>query len=70
MFVLKRTLGMLFFGIALFILLVGLGVFEANPTNQSIFDSPEASGRLVGGIVFAAIVGVLGAWLWQKPKVA
>ena len=64
----KGITGTILLSLALLCLLVGFGVLGSQSPQESILDSPEASGRLVGGLLPALLLAAGGIWLWQKPN--
>lgn len=64
--IIKIIIGSICLIIALAMVLSTFGILGAS--EESILDSPQASGQLIGNLIPAAILGAIGAWLWQKPK--
>lgn len=68
--VITRLCATVLFSLALLLALTGVGALGGGKGQSSVFDSPEASGKLIAGILPALILCVGGAWLWQRPKQA
>ena len=68
MHIVKRIVSAAFTLLAIAILAVSFGVGGDGRTSQSVFDSPEASGRLLGTMIPIALFGVIGIWLLFSKK--
>ncbi len=66
--IVSRIAGTVLFALAVLLVLVGLGVLGADKSHASVLDSPEASGRMIGGLLPALILFAGSVWLWQRPK--
>ncbi len=68
MTVLRRIAGTILLLLALMVVIIGLQQPGKTKAAAGVLDSPEASGALVGTFMFAIVLCIGGAWLWQKPK--
>ncbi len=63
-----RFLGTLLFAVALLWVLSGFGVVGQSEVPSNVAESPEASGKMLGVLLPAALFAGLGLWCWQKPR--
>ena len=68
MHIVKRIVGAVFVSLAIGILIVGFSGNGNNGASQSIADSPEASGRLLGTMIPVVLFGAIGVWLLFSRK--
>jgi hypothetical protein len=61
-------IAVMLFGFALLLVLAAFGFVGAHPTAGNPLDTPEASGRIIGGLLPAVVLSAGGVWLWQKYK--
>jgi hypothetical protein len=66
--VLYKLAGTMLFALAIMLVSIGSGLIGADPSEASILDSPEASGRIAAMAIPALLLCAGGAWLWQRPK--
>ena len=63
MHIVKRIFGIAFTLLAVALLVVPFGAGGDDGTSQSVLDSPNASGRLLGTMIPVVFFGVIGIWL-------
>ncbi|MCO8120753.1 hypothetical protein NHH03_03315 [Stieleria sp. TO1_6] len=63
MHIIKRVIGAALTLFAVVILAIGFGSGGYNSVSQSVLDSSETSGRLLGIMIPVMLFGVLGIWL-------
>jgi hypothetical protein len=68
MHIVKRIVGAAFALLAVAFLAVSFGAGGDDGTSQSVLDSPEASGRLLGTMIPVVLFGVIGIWLLLSKK--
>lgn len=66
MTVLRRVVGLAFLLVAIAVLVVGSGLLSND--GESVLDSPEASGQMLGIIIPVALLGAIGIWLLFSRK--
>jgi ABC-type Na+ efflux pump permease subunit len=68
--ILKRVLGVGLILLAILFLFVGLGAGGSEGPTQSIVDSPEESGKLIGTLIPVVLFGASGLWcLFSNARV-
>ena len=68
MHIVKRIIGAVLTLLAIGILIAGFSGGGSEGASQSILDSPEASGRLLGTMIPVVLFGVIGIWLLFSKK--
>ncbi|MBW3595816.1 MAG: hypothetical protein KY475_00920 [Planctomycetes bacterium] len=68
MYIAKRIVGAAFTLLAVAILLVRFGSSGSEYASQSILDSPQASGPMLGTLIPVTLFGAVGAWLLFSRK--
>ena len=64
----KRIVGVAFILFAILFLAIGLVSKGGDGISQSILESPEASGRLLGTMIPVVFFGAIGLWLTLSKK--
>ena len=64
----KKVIGAVSMLLAVLFLVVGLKNVTGNGQSQSVLDSPEASGQMIGTLIPVVLFGVIGAWLAFSNK--
>jgi succinate dehydrogenase/fumarate reductase cytochrome b subunit len=68
--IVKRIAGLAFTLMAVALFVVGFMADGSAGNSQSVLDSPEASGRLLGTMIPVVLFGVIGVWLLFSKRQA